>query len=51
MNSYEIEAKVKLTVFAYSASDATDAVEEIIREAESLGAEVQNISFTSINEI
>jgi len=51
MNAYEIEVKVKLKVFAFSPSDASDAVEEIVREAESLGAEIENISFTSIKEI
>jgi hypothetical protein len=51
MNAYEIEVKVKLKVFAFNSSDASDAVEEAIREAESLGAEVENISFTSIKEI
>ncbi len=51
MNAYEIEVKVKLKVFAFSSSDAADAVEEIIRETDSLGAEIENISFTSIKEL
>lgn len=51
MNAYEIEVAVKLKVFAFSPSDAADAVEEIIRETESLGAEVDSINFTSINEL
>jgi hypothetical protein len=51
MNAYEIEVKVKLKVFAYDSSDASDAVEEVIRETESLGAEVDSISFTSIKEL
>jgi hypothetical protein len=51
MNKYEIEIKAKLTVFAFSPSDASDAIEEAIREAESFGAEVKDLSFVSINEI
>lgn len=51
MNAYEIEVKVKLKVFAFSSSDASDAIEEIIRETESLGAEVEAINFTSIKEL
>lgn len=51
MNVYEIEVKVKLRVPAFDPSDATDAVEEVIRETESLGAEVETINFTSITAI
>lgn len=51
MNAYEIEVKTKFKVFAYSSSDASDAIEEIIREAESLGAEVQELNFVSIKEL
>lgn len=51
MNAYEIEVKVKLKVFAYNASDATDAIEEVIRESESLGAEIKGLDFTSIKEL
>lgn len=51
MNAYEIEVEVKLKVFAFSSSDATDAVEEILRETEALGAEVKTINFTSVNEL
>lgn len=51
MNQYEVEIKAKVKVFAFSPSDASDAVEEAIREAESFGAEVKDLSFISINEI
>ena len=51
MNAYEIDVKVKLKVFAYNASDATEAVDEAIREAESIGAEIKDLSFTSIKEL
>ncbi len=51
MNAYEIEVEVKLKVFAFNPSDAADAVEEILRETEGLGAEVKSINFTSINEL
>lgn len=51
MKAYEIEVKVKLNVFAFGPSDAADAVEEIIRETESLGAEVKEIDFASIIEL
>lgn len=51
MKAYEIEVEVKLTIFAFNSSDATDAVEEAIREVEGLGAEIKTVSFTSIKEI
>lgn len=51
MNAYEVEVKVKLRVYAHEASDASDAIEEVIRETEGLGAEVLDLSFTSITEI
>lgn len=51
MNAYEVEVKVKLRVYAFEPSDASDAVEQVMRESECLGAEVLDLSFTSIKEI
>jgi hypothetical protein len=51
MNAYEIEVQVKLKVFAFNPSDASEAIEDIIRETEGLGAEVESINFTSIKEL
>jgi hypothetical protein len=51
MKEYEVEIRAKLKVFAFSPSDASDAVDEAIREAESIGAVVKDLSFDSIKEI
>lgn len=51
MNTYEIEVKAKLKINAFSASDATDVVEEAIRESESFGAEILELGFSSVKEL